>query len=66
MTGRHLVWIAAAIAALLAIWGLGRVLRSGNDATRGGFHLAGAAADSADTIVVAAPSETDEEGSEAA
>jgi hypothetical protein len=59
MTTQHLKWIAGAIVALLVIWGGARLLRSGSDdAGAGGFRMARVAADSADTILVAAPAET--------
>lgn len=58
MTARVLARIAVAIVVLLAVWGLGRLLRSGGDSERGGFELAGMAVDSADTIIVGVPGET--------
>jgi uncharacterized protein DUF4340 len=58
MNPRHLKWIAGAIVVLLAIWLGGRALRSPGNSSAGGLRLAAVAADSADTIVVAAPAET--------
>ncbi len=58
MNARHLRWIAIAVVALLVLWAGGRLLPSGTDQTAPGFALPAIAADSADTIAVAAADDT--------
>ena len=58
MSTQHLKVIAGVILALAIIWLGGRMLRSGDDSSAGGLRLTGAAADSADTIVIAGPADT--------
>ena len=58
MSTQHLKVIAGVILALTIIWLGGRMLRSGDDSSAGGLRLTGAAADSADTIVIAGPADT--------
>jgi hypothetical protein len=59
MSGTHLKWIAAAVVALLVLWGAARFFPSGGGgAAAHGFRLAPVPADSADTITITAPPHT--------
>ena len=58
MNTQHLKVIGGIILALAIIWIGGRMLRSGDDSSAGGLRLTGAAADSADTIMIAGPADT--------